>query len=129
MFRRNGSSIARGHAGGSVGGSCFLLFVSRCRKGPYLDGQGSLSHTSVSQHHQLIQRHFPRHDHGKSDGSARSVHERESSDIPIILEGRKEGKVRSARRGKGEVAHVPGGGAKKKSGSFHAIHDNPQLFR
>jgi hypothetical protein len=34
--------------------------------GSYLDGEGGLPHASVTQHHQLVQRHFARHGVGLS---------------------------------------------------------------
>ena len=45
---------------------------SKLGKG-YLYGQGSFSYTAVAQHHQLVQRHLPRHGVGSRSESASSM--------------------------------------------------------
>ena len=39
----------------------------------YLYGQGSFSYTAIAQHHQLVQRHLPRHGVGRRSESASSM--------------------------------------------------------
>lgn len=106
------------------------LLASDVQGSTNLNGKGGLSNTSVSQHHQLVQRHFSSHggqlelrtdeDKKTKDNQAREVSMciaiQFADDVPIIISGERGGRVEIARRGKKgvEVAHVPGGGGRKR---------------
>jgi hypothetical protein len=60
--------------------------VTGPERSAYLDGQCRLAHSSVAQHHQLIQRHLPRHSDRAGERSVASA-KRSVLDASTRMEG------------------------------------------
>ena len=66
-FQQSGSSTTSG------GQPCQQIGEGKGGGEGYLYGQGSFSYTAIAQHHQLVQRHLPRHGVGRRSESASSM--------------------------------------------------------